>query len=249
MNEPTYRFDGFEGPLDVLLTLIERHKIDIYNVEISLLLEQYLAWLDEARKNDLAVTADFLEMASRLVYVKSCSLLPKHDGDEEEDPKLLLEQMLIEYAKYKRIALKLRPAYQGDRIWFRERPPEDLPKPDYAENNEAEQLRKTYRRLLKKQHLRNLPADGAFDGIVRTQFISVGEKIVSVLRVLIRKAKTPFSSVFRGMKSRSEIVATFLALLELIRNGRVEVQPSPDGGESDPQIKLIRKKATSETPL
>ena len=95
MNEPTYQLEGFEGPLDVLLTLIERHKIDIYNIEISLLLEQYMAWMDQARERNLEITADFLEMASRLVYIKSCSLLPKTE-DEEEDPKWLLEQMLIE---------------------------------------------------------------------------------------------------------------------------------------------------------
>ena len=93
MNEPTYRLEGFEGPLDVLLTLIERHKIDIYNIEISLLLEQYMKWMDDARERNLDITADFLEMASRLVYIKSCSLLPKTE-DEEEDPKWLLEQML-----------------------------------------------------------------------------------------------------------------------------------------------------------
>ena len=106
MSEPTYRLDGFEGPLDVLLTLIERHKIDIYNIEISLLLEQYLNWMEEARERDLEITADFLEMASRLVYIKSCSLLPKTEEDEE-DPKLLLEQMLINLFKKYRIFIKL----------------------------------------------------------------------------------------------------------------------------------------------
>lgn len=243
MNEPTYRLEGFEGPLDVLLTLIERHKIDIYNIEISLLLEQYLKWMDEAREKNLEITADFLEMASRLVYIKSCSLLPKTE-DEEEDPKWLLEQMLIEYAKYKRIALQMRPNYQGDKIWFKEQIPKDLPKPDYETGKEAAVLQSTYLKLMKRHRDRIHPPKESFDKIVKTQFIAVGTKIVSVMRVLIKKSTAPFKTLFRGAKSRSEIVATFLALLELMRSGRVDIQDTEDA--DNPEIRLIRNKKQTE---
>lgn len=246
MTEPTYRVEGFEGPLDVLLSLIEKHKIDIYNIEITLLLEQYMNWMDQAREQDLSVTADFLEMASRLLYIKSCSLLPKPE-EEEEDPKLLLEQMLIEYAKYKRISAQLKKAYQGDRIWFRETP-EALPKPDYAPENGAEQLYRTYQKLLKRQKNRMNPPKEAFREIVSTKFIAVGTKIVSVMRILIRKTTSSFHELFRGTHSRSEIVATFLALLELMRSGRVNVEDSEE--TDNPRIRLIRqKKKTQETNL
>ena len=243
MNEPTYQLEGFEGPLDVLLTLIERHKIDIYNIEISLLLEQYMAWMDQARERNLEITADFLEMASRLVYIKSCSLLPKTE-DEEEDPKWLLEQMLIEYAKYKRISLQLRPKYQGDKIHFKEHLPTDLPKPDYEGGKEATLLYETYTKLLKRHKDRIHPPKESINSLVSTKFIAVGTKIVSVMRVLIKKTTAPFKNLFRGAKSRSEIVATFLALLELMRSGRVEVKETED--ENNPDIKLIRNKKTEE---
>lgn len=243
MNEPTYRLEGFEGPLDVLLTLIERHKIDIYNIEISLLLEQYMKWMDEAREKDLEITADFLEMASRLVYIKSCSLLPKTD-EEEEDPKWLLEQMLIEYAKYKRVALQMRPKYQGNKIWFKDHLPTDLPKPDYEAGKEATILQETYLKLIKRHRDRIHPPKESFDRIVKTQFIAVGTKIVSVMRVLVKKSRSSFKSLFKGAKSRSEIVATFLALLELMRSGRVEVNDTED--EHNPEIRLIRNKKQSE---
>ncbi|MBP3300953.1 MAG: segregation/condensation protein A [Clostridia bacterium] len=243
MNEPTYQLEGFEGPLDVLLTLIERHKIDIYNIEISLLLEQYMAWMDQARERNLEITADFLEMASRLVYIKSCSLLPKTE-DEEEDPKWLLEQMLIEYAKYKRISLQMRPKYQGDKIHFKEHLPTDLPKPDYEGGKEATLLYETYTKLLKRHKDRIHPPKESINSLVSTKFIAVGTKIVSVMRVLIKKTTAPFKNLFRGAKSRSEIVATFLALLELMRSGRVEVKETED--ENNPDIKLIRNKKTEE---
>lgn len=246
MNEPTYRLEGFEGPLDVLLTLIERHKIDIYNIEISLLLEQYMKWMDQAREQNLEITADFLEMASRLVYIKSCSLLPKND-EEEEDPKLLLEQMLIEYAKYKRISLQMRPKYQGDKIWFKEQLPTDLPKPEYQAGKEATLLQSTYLKLMKRHRDRIHPPKESFDQIVSTKFIAVGTKIVSVMRLLVKKTTAPFKTLFRGAQSRSEIVATFLALLELMRSGRVEVNDTEE--EHNPEIRLIRnKKQTEESP-
>ncbi len=243
MNEPTYRLEGFEGPLDVLLTLIERHKIDIYNIEISLLLEQYLNWMDEAREKNLEITADFLEMASRLVYIKSCSLLPKTEEDEE-DPKWLLEQMLIEYAKYKRVSQQMRPKYQGDKIWFKEQLPKDLPKPDYEAGKESSLLLETYVKLMKRHKDRLHPPKESFDRIVKTQFIAVGTKIVSVMRVLVKKTRSSFKSLFHGAKSRSEIVATFLALLELMRSGRVEVRDTED--EYNPEIRLIRNKKQTE---
>lgn len=243
MREPTYQIDGFEGPLDVLLTLIERHKIDIYNIEISLLLEQYMKWIEEARERDLEIAADFLEMASRLVYIKSCSLLPKAE-DEEEDPKWLLEQMLIEYAKYKRVSLQLRKTYEGDKIHFKEHPPTDLPKPDFEEGQEADLLHSTYLRLIKRHRERVHPPKESINNLVSTKFIAVGTKIVSVMRMLIKKSAAPFKTLFRGAKSRSEIVATFLALLELMRSGRVEVKETEE--LHNPEIKLIRTRKNTE---
>ena len=245
MREPTYQIDGFEGPLDVLLTLIERHKIDIYNIEISLLLEQYMNWIAEAKETNPEITADFLEMASRLVYIKSCSLLPKPEN-EEEDPKWLLEQMLIEYAKYKRISQHLRKHYEGDKICFREQPPADLPKPDYEGGQEAKLLQTTYVKLIRRHRERIHPPKESINSLVSTKFIAVGAKIVSVMRVLIKKTKAPFRSLFRGAKSRSEIVATFLALLELMRSGRVELKDTED--RDNPEIKLIRNPKNTEEP-
>ena len=105
---PTYKLEVFEGPLDLLLSLIEKHKIDIYDIQISLLLEQYLDYIDRAQQQDWNLTADFIEMAARLTYIKSYALLPQEETEEDEDPKQTLEQMLQQYAKYKNLSQQLR---------------------------------------------------------------------------------------------------------------------------------------------
>lgn len=236
ITRPTYKFEVFEGPLDLLLTLIERHKIDIYDIEISLLLEQYNAWLNEARQLDLTVTADFLEMASRLVYIKSCALLPR--SEEEEDPKLALEQLLQEYTKYKRIAAVMRERFEGDRIVLREFIPKDLPPVTPEYHYTPASLLKTYNRVMRRHLIRNTNPGKAFTEIVQKKIIDVGTKIVSVLRFLAHKGKTTFRELFRQSKSRSEVVATFLALLELMHAGRIRV----GNGQENPDIQLIRSK-------
>ncbi len=238
MISPTYRLETFEGPLDLLLTLIERYKIDIYDIEISLLLEQYLAWMEQAKEQNLEITADFLEMASQLVYIKSCSLLPKPETEEKEDPKLLLEQMLLEYAKYKRAAGSLRTFYKGDQIFFREDFLSDLPKPKFEPQAKAEVLKATYLRLIRRHRQQTNPPKDLFTEIVSTKIISVSTKILTVLRILVRKSTAPFKDFFRGAESRSAVVATFLALLELMHSGRIRVT---DAQEMDnPQIELVR---------
>ena len=126
----TYKFEVFEGPLDLLLSLIEKHKIDIYDIKISLLLEQYMLYIKEAKERNWDLTADFIEMAARLMYIKSYSLLPPKEGDEEEeDPKLDLERMLRAYAKYKQLSEQMREDYIGNKIFFRDVRQEGLPKP------------------------------------------------------------------------------------------------------------------------
>ena len=154
---PTYKFEVFEGPLDLLLSLIEKHKIDIYDIQISLLLEQYMLYIKEAKERNWDLTADFIEMAARLMYIKSYSLLPPKEGEEEEeDPKLDLERMLRAYAKYKQISEQMRGDYIGNRIFFRDVRQEGLPKPPQNYNYEAERLEKIYRRLMIKYSAKRL---------------------------------------------------------------------------------------------
>ena len=224
----TYKFEVFEGPLDLLLSLIEKHKIDIYDIKISLLLEQYMLYIKEAKERNWDLTADFIEMAARLMYIKSYSLLPPKEGDEEEeDPKLDLERMLRAYAKYKQLSEQMREDYIGNKIFFRDVRQEGLPKPPQEYNYEAERLEKIYRRLMIKYSAKTL-SSRSFQALIGTKVVSVGSRIVYVEERLSGGKPVMFHSLFTSCKSRSEIVATFLAVLELLRNGRIDMEDDGD---------------------
>ena len=230
----TYKLDIFEGPLDLLLSLIEKNKIDICDIEISLLLDQYMEYMEKAQEQNLELTADFLEMASTLLYIKSRSLLPKPE-EEEEDPKQMLEMRLIEYAKCKKNAAALAEMNGWGKVFFRETEPDDLPKPPQELYCSPVKLLNAYLAALKRLDNKKPLSAKNFSKLIGTRFISVGSKIISLLRVFAVKTKTSLSALFCGMTDRSEIVATFLALLELIRSGRVTTADT----ENDTEISLV----------
>lgn len=237
MKSLNFKLEIFEGPLDLLLSLIEKNKIDICDIEISLLLDQYMEYLEQARMMELDLAADFLEMASTLVYIKSRTLLPKEENEDEEDPKIVLERRLAEYAKCKKAAAYLAENSMWGKIFFRETEPDDLPKIQKEYQYSPKKIMEAYASVLRRLNGKKPLSPSNFSKLIGTKFISVGTKIISLLRVLIKKTTVSFKKLFKGMDNRSEIVATFLAVLELIRSGRVDVS---DG--EDPDITLIRNK-------
>ena len=212
-----FRLEVFEGPLDLLLSLIEKNKIDIYDIEIHLLTDQYMEYIKEAQAQNMELTANFIEMASRLMYIKSCSLLPREE--DEEDPKAMLEEMLQQYVKYKQTAAFLKGRYIGNRLFFRETPPAGLPAAfDKDLLPEVSDLQ-AHERNERKQPI---PVS-AFKKLVGTKVISVTSRIVFILKKIFRSGKIKFTGLFSAERSRSEIVATFLAVLELMHTGRIDV--------------------------
>ncbi len=237
MKTLNFKLEIFEGPLDLLLSLIEKNKIDICDIEISLLLDQYMEYLEQAKMMELDLAADFLEMASTLVYIKSRTLLPKQEDEDEEDPKLVLERRLAEYAKCKKTAAFLAENSLWGKVFFRETEPDDLPKAAKEYNYSPNKITDAYAAVIRRLNGKKPLSPNNFSQLIGTKFISVGTKIISLLRILIKKTTVSFKKLFNGMTSRSEIVATFLAVLELIRSGRVDVSDS-----EDPNITLIRNK-------
>lgn len=232
MNETiSFKLEQFEGPLDLLLSLIEKHKIDICNIKISLLLDQYMDYMDKAAEQNISLTAEFLEMAATLVYIKSRSLLPKDDG-EEEDPVLALEQRLQEYARCKKAAAELSEQSLYGKVFFRDTADDSLPKanPEMSSYT-SDNLVRSYNEIIRRMNGQKPLSPKNFNGIIGTKFISVGSKVISILRLLVKRAKTSFSEIFRKGSDRSELVATFLAVLELIRGGRVDVKENGDDVE------------------
>ena len=214
-NELNFKLEVFEGPLDLMLSLIAKHKLNIYDIEISLLLEQFLLYLEQMKQADIEIAGEFMEMAARLIYIKSAALLPKH---EAEEMKKELEGVLIEYALCKQIAAKLQESYCGDLVFVRS--PVELDE-DKSYNNEhdPDELLLAMSNITFKEVIRKTPP--SIKPIVAKSFVTVFTKIVHVLKIVMNGGEVKVKSLYEGQK-RSEQVATFLALLELSKNSRIK---------------------------
>ena len=226
MDKLTFRLEQFEGPLDLLLFLISKHKLNIYDIEIASVLEQYLAYIDEARMQDLELASEFLEMASRLVYLKTISLLPRHE-EEEETLRRELTGQLLEYQTCKLVAQTLAKRWRGDDCFVRE-PAELEVDEEYRLTHDAQELGSAYLSAMGRAQKRLPPPVAAFSGIVRRRVVSVTSKIIFVLKRLYRQKLVRFGALFEESGERSELVATFLAVLELVKSKRVELSDNND---------------------
>ena len=212
----SFKVAQVEGPLDLILQLISKHKLNIYDIEITKLLEQYM---DQSQQMEIA--SEFLEMASRLVYIKSVSLLPKHE-ELEEQLKQELTGQLIEYTLCRQVAQLLKKRYVGDELFYRQ--PQQLDRQTlYACTHDAHILLEAY---LSAVGRRRMPQEErkAFEPMMARRVVSVQSRIVVVMKILYRQQRAPFLSLFEGSTDRSEVVATFLAVLELMKNKRVMLE-------------------------
>lgn len=231
----SYKLDCFEGPLDLLLQLITRNKLNIYDIPVAELLEQYLAQIDAMREADMDVQSEFLEMAARLIYMKTVSLLPKHE--EIEALKQELTGELIEYKICREMAEKLSKMTNGFGTFVRS--PEELDFDNtYELMHSGEELYNAYLSAAGRGMRRLPPPTTAFTKIVAKKIVAVSTKIVYVMRRLVGKGKQRMSALFASCQSRSELVATFLAVLELCKSNRVEINTD----DSDAEITLKRGK-------
>ena len=230
----SYRLESFEGPLDLLLQLVARNKLNIYDIKLSVLIDQYLAQIELFKQEEMEVSSEFLEMASRLIYMKTVSLLPKHE--EVEKLKQELTGELIEYQLCRIQAQKLAAASGGfDRFI---RPPGEY---NFGRSYELVHsngvIYDAYLAAVGRGRRRLPPPSAPFVKIVAKKIVSVSTKIVYVMRNLIKSGKTKLNLLYSGAHSRSELVATFLAVLELCKANRVKIS----GNGSDAEIKLIKE--------
>lgn len=218
MDKLSYKLESFEGPLDMLLHLIAKNKLNIYDINICELVSQYLDCINKMKEQDMDLSSDFLEMASRLVYIKSVSLLPKDNESEQLKDKLSGE--LIEYRTVKLLAAELAKNTDGFSKFVR-RP--DMPEVDqtYVLTHDSGVLSHWYLAAVGRGLRRLPPPTTAFEPLVKKPVIPVSAKIVYIMRRLFNGVKVKYKSIFSEVKSKSEAVATFLAVLELIRGGRI----------------------------
>lgn len=227
----SYKLDVFEGPLDLLLNLIAKNKLNIYDIPIAELLEQYMAQIHEMQAADMDVASEFLEMATRLVHIKSVSLLPKKE--EEAALKQELTGQLLEYQQCKEAAMRLRERFSLDGIV---RAQADIPADlTYKRHHKPQELLSAYLSMLgKKKPPESQKPEDTISKLITRRVVSVASQIVFVLRSLWKKRHVSLKELFRGKNDPSERVAAFLAVLELVKDKRLRV----DGDGEDCEIKL-----------
>ena len=221
------KLEIFEGPLDLLLHLIRKNEVDIFDIPISLITDQYLEYIDMMKALNINVAGDFLVMASTLIHIKSRLLLPEKDEDgETEDPREELTRPLLEYMQFRELAGELAEREVLERDVFQRRPDKDYSADFEPEEAQIEvnlfQLMDAFKRILEN----NIPdAELTF----REVNYSINDRISFILDELKEKNTIYFKKLFAEDRTLSEFVITFLALLELVHMGLIRVyQPSVD---------------------
>ena len=218
------KIDNFEGPLDLLCHLIDKNKMNIYDINLSEITDQYINYLREQEKLNLEIASEFLIMASTLLYLKSKSLLPKQEEEEEEITEEELIRRIIEYKKFKEISKVLREKYIifSNRYYgFEEKI--DLPKQKLEKKYDEAIIPEIYENLVEKNNEKINQNAKNIEKIAITDNYTVASKVREMFRVLIKQKRFVFNKLFSIKKhNKQEVVTAFSGLLELSRRSKVE---------------------------
>ncbi|MBQ7415517.1 MAG: segregation/condensation protein A [Oscillospiraceae bacterium] len=254
MVEPQYRLEGivrtrseemedFEGPLDVIFLLLSKNKIEIQDVSITAILEQYLAYLEEMKRLDMEIASEFITMASHLMLIKTKMLLSAAEQAEAESELDLLRQSLIERRRKEameqiRVAIgTLEPRNEIGRCLFTKEPEPLRRDQTYRYKHEPIDLLKALDNITERNNRTLPPPTMNFKGIVGKEPYPVSRKAGEVLRQLLLRGIERLKNLFKGNRSRSEIVATFISVLDLCKSNSVVIEDD-DTGEN-PNVRLL----------
>lgn len=218
MQELSFSLEIFEGPLELLLHLLKKNKVSIYDIPIESITLQYMEYLEQMEAFDIELSSEFLIMASELLYIKSKMLLPRHD-EEEEDPRKNLADRLIEYQRMKAVAGFLKEHEEDSRFLFFKEP--DIiaqAPPDYSNQTfDIECLIAAFSEVLMKTERKAPPPKTSFVGIGGHEQVSSSDCVSHIKARLKNKGPVAFRQVFSGLTTRPQIVVSFLIILEMIR--------------------------------
>ena len=218
----TYRLDQFEGPLDLLLTLISKNKVSITDIPIAMICDQYMEYIEEAQRMDLDIASDFIVMASELMLIKSRMILPHEEGTEN-DPRREIQDALLLYQKAKLAATKLRPLYDEFSGRFvkgtDEVPPEKGLPMDLDPSLMLKALESILRRLRVSESERK-PTE-LVNPLIKRHVVSVEEKIEEICALLEDRDEASLFFLLKDADSKAELVARFMGVLELIKIHRI----------------------------
>ena len=225
-NKIQIKLENFEGPLDLLCHLIDKNKMNIYDINLNMLTEQYIEYINQMEKQKLEIGSEYLVMASTLLLIKSKGLLPTSDNNEEEEiTEEELIRRIVEYKKYKEITTKLKELYNiyADRLFKANSEDIELPKQTLDKNYEKETIVDLYSNVLERyQNKINYDAKN-IERIALRDTYTVGSKVKEIFKILIKKPKFVFNKMYTLSKcNKVEIVTAFTGLLELSRRNKVE---------------------------
>lgn len=252
----SYKLEKFEGPLDLLLHLIEKNKVDIYDIPIVEITQQYLDYVNQMDKEDLNIVSDFLVMAATLLEIKARMLLPVevNEEDEEEDPRAELVARLLEYKRYKLMAFKLQDLEEGAQgLLFKEptvpkevakyEPPVDLDK--LLDGLTLAKLQRIFESVMKRQREKVDPIRSKF-GTIKKEPVSLETRIMDVMTYARKHRTFSFRQMLERQNDKLEIVVTFLAVLELMKIGKIHL--NQEHTFDDMQIEILEAEG-EETEL
>ena len=252
----SYKLEKFEGPLDLLLHLIDKNKVDIYDIPIVEITRQYLEYVNQMEREDLNIVSDFLVMAATLLDIKSRMLLPAKEDEEgeEEDPRAELVARLLEYKRYKMMAqelLDLEEDAQG--ILFKPptvpkevakyEPPVDLDQ--LLDGLTLAKLQRIFEGVMKRQEDKVDPIRSSF-GTIKKEPVSLEERVMDVLRFARKKRRFSFRQMLTRQGDKLEIVVTFLAVLELMKVGKLSL--TQEHTFDDIEIEILEKEGEETEP-
>lgn len=256
MSEPQYRLEGivhtrsevmedFEGPLDVIFLLLSKNKIEIQDVSITAILEQYLAYLEEMKRLDMEIASEFITMASHLMLIKTKMLLSKAEQEEAQSELDVLRQGLLERQRKEAMeqirsaVAVLEPRNEIGRCVFTKQPEPLRRDNTYRYRHEPKDLLLALEEISQRNERLLPPPTANFKGIVGKEPYPVGKKAAQLIRTLVLRGVERLKNLFKGNRSRSEIVATFLAVLDLCKTNSVTLEDDNSG--ENPNVRLLRK--------
>ena len=226
------KLESFEGPLDLLLHLLDKNKVNIYDIPIVEITKQYMEYIREMQRQDLNIMSEFLVMAATLLDIKSRMLLPVDEEDEEEeDPRAELVEQLLQYKMFKYMSLELkdRQIDAGKMLYKVPTIPEEVRQYEEPIDMDAltadvnlQQLNRIFQSVIRKQVNKIDPIRSNF-GEIQKEEISLDDKMVYLEAYAKQHEKFQFRNLLEKQKSRLEIIVTFLAILELMKTGKIQI--------------------------
>ena len=241
-NKYSIKLENFEGPLDLLCHLIDKNKMDIYDINLSEITDQYIEYINQMEQMNLEITSEFLVMSSTLLYLKSKHLLPKQEEEEEEITEEELIRRIIEYKKYKEITQKLKDNFvEYSKRFYKKVEEIELPKKKIEKEYNKDIIPNTYKNIFQKNTEKINQNASNIEKIAITETYSVGDTVKEMYKALIKFKKFTFNKLFSVKKhNKREVVTAFSGLLEMSRRSKVITEQNELFGDIEVEKNKIK---------